>query len=139
MRGLENMRKLILILALSSTGVAVAANSTVVEGLLQQYEVESGIKFSAQSGSELWQKEFVSAKTGKNRSYTTCHTSKLSSEGTHIKTKKLIEPLAPSVNDERLTKTKTINKWLKRNCKWTMGRECTTEEKGHLLTYIQSQ
>ena len=47
------MRKLILILALSSTGVAVAANSTVVEGLLQQYEVESDIKFSAQSGSEL--------------------------------------------------------------------------------------
>jgi len=43
------------------------------------------------------------------------------------------------VNNKRLTKIKTIKKWLKRNCKWTLGRKCTAEEKGHLLTFIQSQ
>jgi len=133
------MRNLIIILALSNTGVTLAANTPAVEGLLKKYEAESGIKFSVQAGNELWRKEFVSAKTGDNRSCTSCHTSKLISTGTHIKTKKPIEPLAPSVNSERLMETKTINKWLKRNCKWTMGRECSTAEKGHLLTYIQSQ
>ena len=133
------MRKLILFLILSNTGVALAANTSAVEGLLKQYEAESAIKFSAQAGNELWRKEFISPKTGVNHSCTTCHTANLSAAGKHVKTKKSIEPLAPSVNSERLMETKTIKKWLKRNCKWTLGRECTAEEKGNLLTYIQSQ
>ena len=123
------MRKFILILVLSNTAAAVAANTSAVEGLLKQYEIESAKKFSAQTGSELWHREFVSTKTGDNRSCTTCHTSDLSAEGIHVKTKKPIDPLAPSVNSERLAKTKTIKKWLKRNCKWTLGRECSAEEK----------
>jgi len=119
--------------------VLAAENTPALEGLLHLYQLESSSNFSVQTGSELWRKEFVSAKSGDTRSCTTCHTSNLGAKGRHIKTKKVIEPLAPSVNGERLAKTKTIKKWLKRNCKWTMGRECSAEEKGHLLTYIQSQ
>ncbi len=119
--------------------VLAAANTPAVDGLLDLYQRESNTKFSAQTGSEIWRKEFVSEKGGDIRSCTTCHTSNLSAKGAHVKTKKVIEPLAPSVNGERLVKTKTIKKWLKRNCKWTIGRECSAEEKGHLLTFIQAQ
>jgi len=30
-------------------------------------------------------------------------------------------------------------KWFLRNCKWTMGRTCTAQEKGDFLAYFQSQ
>ncbi len=137
------MRKFIFVLMLSNSAVTLAAmneeNKSAVQNLLNTYQVDSSSKFDAQMGSELWRKEFISEKTGDNRSCTTCHTSNLSAKGIHAKTKKSIEPLAPSVNKERLVEIKTIKKWLKRNCKWTIGRECTAQEKGHLLTYIQSQ
>ncbi|MEA3244387.1 MAG: DUF1924 domain-containing protein, partial [Pseudomonadota bacterium] len=31
---------------------------------------------------------------------------------------------------------KKIEKWFKRNCKWTLGRECTAQEKADFLAYI---
>jgi hypothetical protein len=47
--------------------------------------------------------------------------------------------MAPSVNAARLTDQAKIVKWLHRNCKWTLGRECTPQEKGDFLTYIRSR
>ena len=43
------------------------------------------------------------------------------------------------VNGKRLTSIKDIRKWLKRNCKWTLDRECTPQEKGDFLSFIQQQ
>ena len=133
------MRHLFLILTLTISNNALAKNSTAVTTLLKQYQLETTVKFSATAGNQLWLKKYKSQSTGETRSCTTCHTKNITVTGKHIKTKKPIEPLAPSVNDMRLTKTKNIKKWFKRNCKWTLGRECTAEEKGHLLMYIQSQ
>ncbi|MFK5970948.1 MAG: DUF1924 domain-containing protein [Candidatus Marithrix sp.] len=31
-----------------------------------------------------------------------------------------------------------IRKWFKRNCKWTLGRECNAQEKGDILKFIQT-
>ncbi|HCS12500.1 MAG TPA: hypothetical protein DIW28_01710, partial [Zetaproteobacteria bacterium] len=42
---------------------------------------------------------------------------------------KRIEPMAPSVNPERLTDPAKIEKWFGRNCEWTIGRDCTAQEK----------
>jgi hypothetical protein len=133
------MRNSILFLTLLFSSNAIAENSVAVDSLLKQYQQESKLKFNQKKGSDLWQKKFVSSNGAETRSCSSCHTANLKVNGKHLKTKKLIEPLAPSVNSKRLTKTKTIKKWFKRNCKWTLGRECTAEEKGHLLTYIQSQ
>lgn len=47
--------------------------------------------------------------------------------------------MAASVNPKRYTKMKKINKWFKRNCKWTLGRECTNQEKGDILKYLSQQ
>ena len=57
--------------------------------------------------------------------------------GRHVRTQKPIAPMAPSVNHERLSDTRSIEKWLRRNCKWTLGRECTPQEKGDLLMYLK--
>ncbi len=114
----------------------VLAGDTVTT-LLQEYHAEAAQTFSADAGRQLWNQPFV-AGAGDQRSCATCHTSDPAQVGKHIRTGKRIEPLAPSVNPERLSETKQIRKWLKRNCKWTLGRECTAREKGDLLTYLNS-
>jgi hypothetical protein len=47
--------------------------------------------------------------------------------------------MALSVNPARLTDAKTVEKWFRRNCRWTLGRECTPQEKGDFIQFITSQ
>jgi hypothetical protein len=47
--------------------------------------------------------------------------------------------MAPSANPERLADKAKIEKWLARNCKWTLGRACTPQEKGDVLVMIRSK
>ncbi|MCP4267412.1 MAG: DUF1924 domain-containing protein, partial [Candidatus Brocadiaceae bacterium] len=68
----------------------------------------------------------------------TCHGSDLNQAGKHVRTNKLIKAMAPSANPERYTKVKKIKKWFLRNCKWTLGRECTAQEKGDVLAYLKA-
>ena len=101
--------------------------------ILKTYEAETNGSFSAESGKKFWYKD------NNGRSCTTCHTESLLVKGRHEKTGKVIEPMAPSVNKERLTSVKKINKWFLRNCKWTIGRECTIQEKGDILLWLGQQ
>lgn len=87
----------------------------------------------------MWTQEFTDIKAGQKRSCATCHGTHLTQPGRHAKTKKVIDPLAPSINPERLTDVKEMKKWLTRNCKWTLGRECTAQEQGDFLVYLQTQ
>jgi len=103
------------------------------------YRASGAGPFSAPAGETLWRQEVANSKDGRLRSCTTCHGHDLRSVGKHARTGKAIEPLSPAVNPKRLTRAKKIRKWLKRNCKWTWGRECTPQEKGDLLSFIQSQ
>jgi hypothetical protein len=56
-----------------------------------------------------------------------------------VKTGKRIEPMAVSVNPQRLGDMAKIEKWFRRNCKWTLGRACTAQEKGDLLSFLRQQ
>jgi hypothetical protein len=132
------VKPLVLSLVFSITCVS-GARAGPVDQLLDQYAAQSHSAFTAAQGKALWTKTYTNNKQSKPRSCSTCHTENLTAVGKHAKTGKPIDPMAPSVNAKRLTDIKTINKWLLRNCKWTMGRECTAEEKGRLLTYIKSQ
>ena len=114
----------------------VLANDTVTK-LLEEYHGQATQSFSAEAGRQLWIQSFPAA-DGSQRSCTTCHTINPGEIGKHAQTGKPIEPLAPSVNPQRLTQEKEIRKWLTRNCKWTLGRVCTAQEKGDLLTYLNS-
>jgi cytochrome c553 len=110
------------------------AESTAVNNLLHDYAIQGANTADAEQGKQLWQKTFN--KNGE-RSCASCHTKDLTQHGKHIKTNKDIKPMSPSVNPERLTDGKKINKWFKRNCKWTLGRECTAQEKTNFLVYIE--
>ena len=110
-----------------------------VEGLLDEYRKQGAGDFSATNGAAQWQQVYR-AKGGKGeRSCTSCHGSDLSKAGKHAKTGKRIEPMALSVNSERLGDKSKIEKWFKRNCKWTLGRVCTPQEKGDFLSFLQQQ
>lgn len=113
--------------------------ATPVDELLQRYASEGARGFNAAAGEAQWDKGFVDTASGETRRCSTCHTKDLRTRGKHATTGKVIEPLAPSMNPKRLTDVKEIEKWLLRNCKWTMGRECTPQEKGDYLAMIRSK
>ncbi|MEJ2693644.1 MAG: DUF1924 domain-containing protein [Candidatus Thiodiazotropha sp.] len=114
------------------------AQADAVSELEAIYQNQGAGPFSAASGEALWNKTFVDAESGKQRNCSTCHTTDLTKPGKHERTGKVIEPMAPSANPKRLTDVKKIKKWLVRNCKWTLGRECTTQEKGDVLVYLKN-
>jgi hypothetical protein len=65
-----------------------------------------------------------------------CHTANPRNPGRHARTGKTIAPLAPTVNAERFSSLATVEKWFRRNCNDVLGRECTAQEKGDVLTYL---
>lgn len=131
---MKNLYKLMILsgaMLLSANALATPATDTE----FAQFKKDGAANFSAENGKKNWTKEVVS-KEGDKRSCTSCHDADLTKPGKHNKTKKVIEPMAPSVNAERFTEQKKIEKWFKRNCEWTYGRECTAQEKGDFLKYL---
>lgn len=103
------------------------------------YQSQGAGSFDAQAGARRWTENFTEAETGKQISCAACHHQDLRQPGQHVRTLKPIEPMSPVANPQRLTDVKKIEKWFLRNCKGTWGRECTPQEKGDFLAYIQSQ
>ena len=128
------IRSVPLLLLLPTLGAADTVNE-----LQSRYRQTAGEPFSAARGESLWHQSFPQSGTEAARSCTLCHGDDLRQPGKHARTGKPIEPMAPSVNPARLSDAMKVEKWLKRNCKWTLGRECTAQEKGDLLTFLQSQ
>ena len=127
----------ILAIALGVTSSLVHAS--VTSDLIAEYQHSGAQQPDPQKAKAMWTQKFPD-ESGKNtRSCSSCLTDNLHSSGKHARTNKPIEPLAPSVNKERLTDAKKIEKWFKRNCKWTLGRECSPQEKSDFLSYILSQ
>ncbi|MDH5445096.1 MAG: DUF1924 domain-containing protein [Gammaproteobacteria bacterium] len=118
---------------------AVQAESVAVTRLLKTYKSQGATTASRDQGKIMWQKQYSGKSPFNTRSCASCHETDLKQSGKHVKTKKVIKPMAPSVNPERLTDIKEIEKWFRRNCKWTLGRECSPAEKASLLTYISQQ
>lgn len=109
------------------------AQTGAVREMLTELAEEAG-PFSAEAGYRTWYRVEANG-----RSCTSCHGETLTVRGRHEKTGKPIEPMARSVNPERLTELKKMNKWFLRNCKWTYGRECTAQEKGDILVWLSDQ
>ncbi len=112
-------------------------HASELQGLLDSYRANAGEAFSAERGATLWQSTWPGAEG--TRQCADCHGADLRRSGRHAKTGKTIEPLAPSANPQRLTQRSEMEKWLLRNCKWTLGRPCSDQEKGDLLTYLSTQ
>lgn len=127
---------LILSMVLSTGLYAASTDTSGADSAFDKYRSGGGVNFSAAAGEKMWNRNVLSAKDNKMHHCGSCHTNNLIQDGKHHKTKKSIKPMALSANPERYTKVKKIEKWFKRNCKWTWGRECSPQEKGDLLTYL---
>lgn len=100
---------------------------------IEAYQQQGISQMDANKGKQLW---YLDAE---GRSCTNCHGNKPANSGKHVKTRKLIKPMALSINPERYQNDKKIEKWFLRNCKWTFGRECSLQEKADILTWLSSQ
>jgi len=118
--------------------VPLYAQASAISELEAKYQSQGAGPFSATAGEALWTKTFIDTKSNSKRSCTTCHTTDLTKEGKHTRTGKIIKPMAPSANPQRFTAVKKIKKWFIRNCKWTLGRECTAQEKGDVLAFLKT-
>ena len=70
-------------------------------------------------------------------SCTTCHTTDPRPRGKTLAYRK-VEPLAPVANPKRFSNPKKVEKWFRRNCDDVFARECSSQEKGDFITWINS-
>jgi len=117
----------------------VMAENNAANTLMKSYQSHGAMVGNAKNGEKFWNQTFTGKAPFVERSCKTCHTANLKNSGEHARTGKVLKPLAPSVNASSLTKTKKIKKWFKRNCKWTVGRECSVQEKADILAFIKQQ
>lgn len=130
-------KRVLLVVAMS--GFAAVVSAAVVDQALAQYRAQGAAEFNAAAGKALWDKSYPDAHGGEPRRCAVCHTADLHQPGKHAQTGKAIDPMAPSVNPKRLTDIKFVEKWFLRNCKWTLARECTPQEKGNVLMFLRNQ
>ena len=95
-----------------------------------------GAQADAERGRQFWNQQFEV--DGQSRSCATCHGKDPRQTGKHQRTGKPIEPMAPAVNPERLSDQKKMQKWFRRNCKWTLGRECSAQEQADVIDYLRN-
>ncbi len=117
--------------------LAPLARAGTVQDLMKGYQAAGAGEFSAARGETMWN-AVHDTKDGP-MSCNTCHTTNLKNPGKHVVTGKVIDPMAPSANPQRLTDAKFMEKWFKRNCKETLNRECTPQEKGDFLAFLIGQ
>ncbi|MDT3707035.1 MAG: DUF1924 domain-containing protein [Thiobacillus sp.] len=119
-------------LALLSANAAADSPAT----FMAQYAKEAGVAVSALSparGEAFFRAEH-SGRDGK-QSCATCHSANPKQTG-KTRVGKPIEPLAPSANPERFTDAAKVEKWFRRNCKDVLQRECTPQEKGDFVAWL---
>ncbi|MEO5363708.1 MAG: DUF1924 domain-containing protein [Magnetococcus sp. DMHC-8] len=129
------MKKSVFMIGLTVASAAIAGATTVDE-LLAQYQRDGAGPFRAEQGLVLLNQVNSGGTASEGNSCAACHTTDPKQAGKHVKTGKLIEPLAPAVNRDRLQDAEKVEKWFLRNCKGTLGRTCTSQEKGDFLTFL---
>ena len=131
MKTLALIQYLLLLASVSASNPLWAGETT--DKLLQHYLDTGASVPDEEQGRQLWQSKH------NGRSCSGCHNSNVRQPGRHLKTAKVIAPMAPSVNPQRLTNPRKVEKWFYRNCKWTLGRECTPQEKANVLLWLSKQ
>jgi len=106
--------------------------SATPQELLKSYEDQSGKASSARG------EQFFTAKHGKEWSCASCHENPPNHATKHIVTGKVIKPLSPNSNSERFIDQPKVEKWFKRNCNDVLARECSTQEKADVLSWLMT-
>jgi hypothetical protein len=128
----------VLMILASFIAAPVAMATPATDGLIAKYKTEGVSKIDAAKAKSDWTKE-AKGEDGEPISCSTCHGTDFSKAGKHRKTHKVIDPMSTHVTADRFTDEKKIEKWFKRNCNDTWGRECTSQEKADFLTFLLAQ
>lgn len=131
------MRRHAAVALIAALGGAPALASP--QALIDAYQATGAGPFDAAAGERAWTAEHRPAGAKEPRSCATCHGTDLTRPGRHATTGKVIEPLAVSENSKRLTDAEKVELWFGRNCRWTLGRDCTPQEKGDFVRLIESR
>jgi len=115
------------------------AQAATVDDLLARYTAAGAANFDAARGEAFWKQKRSATKFPTERDCATCHRTNLAAGGKHLRTGKPIKPMAPSANPQRLSDAKKVEKWFRRNCKWVVGRVCSAQEKGDVITWLRTQ
>lgn len=94
--------------------------------------------FSAERGRALYMGPHQGG-TGEADACAGCHTLDPRRPGQHVKTGRVIEPMAVSANPARFTDAADVEKRFRRDCKNVLGRACTPAEKGDFITFLAGQ
>lgn len=123
--------------AMSAMGLVVQpAFAQTPNEVLASFKTAAAAEAKFQGFSATRGEQFFKSKHGQEWSCTSCHTDNPTALGKHAKSGKEIQPLAPSANAERFTDMAKVEKWFKRNCNDVLGRVCTAQEKGDVLSYL---
>lgn len=144
MRGLPRLLSALAAVAALTFTVSIAraepARDAILTGLSAQAKAEDAAfsGFSAERGEALFRTRQTTGDPTSN-ACTVCHGSDPKQPGENVKTGKVIEPMAVSINPARYTNADDVEKWFRRNCKEVLGRECTALEKGDFITFMATR
>lgn len=127
----------ILLATLLAGALSLPAMAQTPKEILSEINGEAQSENPAFKGFSPAQGEtFFKQKHGNDWACASCHTDNPAAVGKHAKTGKIIDPLAPAANPERFSNPAKVAKWFKRNCNDVLGRVCTAQEKGDVLSYL---
>ena len=127
----------ILLATLLAGAISLPAMAQTPKEILAEINSEAQSENPAFKGFSPAQGEtFFKQKHGNDWACASCHTDNPAAVGKHAKTGKIIDPLAPAANPERFSNPAKVAKWFKRNCNDVLGRVCTAQEKGDVLSYL---
>jgi cytochrome c553 len=104
---------------------------------MARYAQQAGVAVTALSparGEALYRSEHP-GRNGAAQSCASCHTANPKQAG-QTRVGKRIEPLAPAANPQRFTDAAKIEKWFRRNCTDVLARECSAQEKGDFIAWL---
>ena len=104
---------------------------------MARYAQQAGMAVTALSptrGEALYRSEHP-GRNGTAQSCASCHTANPKQAG-QTRVGKRIEPLAPTANPERFTDAVKAEKWFRRNCTDVLQRECSAQEKGDFIAWL---
>jgi hypothetical protein len=158
------MRTLLTLLALCTATIAEATYAAGPEAFLEQYARQAKAAdpgfagFSAERGAAFYLRSHQVDEMG-SVSCASCHQpdprkaagahhDQIPCRACHVvfsrqpegqrPTRRELRALAPSANPERFTNEWRTEYWFGYNCKLLLGRECTAQEKGDLITWLLS-
>lgn len=124
-------------LAVMGLASTLAAAADTPASLMAHYAQVAGVPVTALSASRgvtLFRSKHP-GRNGQTISCTSCHTDNPTQAG-HTRIGKPIEPLAPAANSQRFTDTAKVEKWFRRNCMDVLKRECSAQEKGDFIAWL---